>query len=162
MDNIKDFIITCESLMIGEDEIAMENLTTVDVIKIVNDYKDELKKNYVDMKVYKKKNNFDKYIKSVDERIDILQKLKKEIGGVEESVFRNISASILTLGIFVGVKVGTNIGITKIKKDLDYQKKFGGNMTKTLFFDQYASEIEYWEFIKKHADKSEWEEYSKK
>lgn len=44
MDNIKDFIITCESLMIGEDEIAMENLTTVDVIKIVNDYKDELKK----------------------------------------------------------------------------------------------------------------------
>lgn len=156
MNNIEDFITTCESLMINEDDIVMENSTTIDTLKIVTGYKVELKNNHEALKIYKKRRDVNKYIQYIDERISILTRLNKEIGSVEESVFRNIAGSLFTLGIFLGIKIGTNIVIQKMKKSPDYTKKFGGNLTKALFYDQYLAEIEYWEFLKKHIDTEEW------
>lgn len=128
MNNIEEFIITCESLMIGEDEIVMEG-TIVDAYKVMAKYQGQVA-NLQNERIVAMKKDKERALILIEKEITLLREFRNALGNVDESTVRN-NLNILNF-ITIGAKLSNTKKIQNIIKSDggSYQQKGIGSWFK--------------------------------
>lgn len=173
MKDLNQFIITCESLVI--EEPAMEG-TTRDVLAILKEHKKQIKEGNKAVRAAKKSKDQAAYVKAIDDQIKLLKEVKKAIGGVEESTWKNAvallagilafavqpilgpnmvtaAASGFAKGLLQGTMIVKVMSKIALKKDDDYKSEGFGNYTKVNAYADIANQITVLENAKKRSIK---------
>jgi undecaprenyl pyrophosphate synthase len=173
MKELNQFIITCESLII--EEPAMEG-TTRDVIAILRERKQQIKEGNKAVRAAKKSKDQAAYVKAIDDQIKLLKEVKKDIGTVEESKWKNAvgllagilafvvqpvlgpnmvtaSASGFASGLLKGTAIAKVMSKVILKDEDDYRSEGFGNFTKINAYADIMDRISVLENAKRKSIK---------